>query len=60
LQDKELTYTGFEVDDLMIDLSASIADVILQLNLQIDAVDLKLLILSIYCYQTYQSVIIQM
>jgi site-specific DNA-methyltransferase (adenine-specific) len=27
LQDKELTYTGFEVDDLMIDLSASIADV---------------------------------
>ena len=40
LQDKELTYTGFEVDDLMIDLSASIADV-MQTSaqfLQIDAV----------------------
>jgi site-specific DNA-methyltransferase (adenine-specific) len=40
LSDKRLAYTGFEVDDLMIDLSASIADV-MQTNaqfLQIDAV----------------------
>ena len=40
MSDKALTYTGFEVDDLMIDLSASIAD-IMQTSaqfLQIDAV----------------------
>ena len=40
MSDKALTYTGFEVDDLMIDLSASIADV-MQTSaqfLQIDAV----------------------
>ncbi|CAM3212681.1 class I SAM-dependent methyltransferase [Lactococcus laudensis] len=40
MPDKDLTYTGFEVDDLMIDLSASIADV-MQTSaqfLQIDAV----------------------
>lgn len=40
ISDKTLAYTGFEVDDLMIDLSASIADVI-QTDaqfLQIDAV----------------------
>ena len=40
MPDKNLTYTGFEVDDLMIDLSASIADV-MQTSaqfLQIDAV----------------------
>lgn len=40
ISDKTIAYTGFEVDDLMIDLSASIADVI-QTNatfLQIDAV----------------------
>ncbi|GHU42881.1 adenine methyltransferase [Bacilli bacterium] len=40
MPDKTLTYTGFEVDDLMIDLSASIADV-MQTSaqfLQIDAV----------------------
>lgn len=40
ITDKTIEYTGFEVDDLMIDLSASIADVI-QTNakfLQIDAV----------------------
>ncbi len=40
IQDKTIAYTGFEVDDLMIDLAASIADV-MQTNakfLQIDAV----------------------
>lgn len=40
ITDKTIDYTGFEVDDLMIDLSASIADVI-QTNakfLQIDAI----------------------
>lgn len=40
MPDKDLTYTGFEVDDLMIDLSASIADVMQTPAqfLQIDAV----------------------
>ncbi|GFH41455.1 adenine methyltransferase [Lactococcus hodotermopsidis] len=40
ISDKNIKYTGFEIDDLMIDLSASIADVI-QTNvefLQLDAV----------------------
>lgn len=40
ISDKSITYTGFEVDDLMIDLSASIADV-MQTDakfLQIDAI----------------------
>jgi len=40
ISDKKIDYTGFEVDDLLIDLSASIADV-MQLNnkyIQLDAV----------------------